>query len=262
MRLIDKLPQAPDLNEKSVRMISDLLFVPDKPFNQNYGDCGKYDTKSALQIMGNIAFLKDMFHGTVLSKVSAYCPNVSCLIITGGINPAYTEDTEETRLVKQLYTEHGKYDWTDVLTIPQSVIMYTRLLTIPDNPLLSKKTLLETDSTNTRANFVSVYEKGWYDGIKQLRLLTTAESALRVTATARKILPRMKDIGTISYVATFPELNIKCDKDNWAKHPLSRRYVYGEFLRVVKYNEMAEIKLTDVEKAKLNCAIQELSEQR
>lgn len=262
MRLIDKLPKAPDLNEQSIHMITDLLFVPDKPFNQDVND-NKYDKNSALQIMGNIAFLKDIFNDTMLSKIYTYYSAVPRLIITGGINPAYTEDNEETKLVKHLYTENGKYDWKDVLTIPQSFIMNSRLQKIPNNPWTwEKEPLLETKSNNTKANFISVNQMGGYLGISHIRMLTTAESTLRVIATARKILPKIKDIGTISYTPTFPEFDIVCDRNNWANHQLSQRYVYGEFLRIVKYNEMDEIKLTDIEKAQMECIVKELSKQR
>ena len=262
MRLIDKLPKVPDLNEQSIHMITDLLFVPDKPFNQ-HSDNSEYDINSALQIMGNIAFLKDMFNDNILSKISTYYSVASRLIITGGINPAYTEDNEETKLVKYLYTENGKYNWKDVLTIPQSVIINSRLQRILNNPWNGKnEPLLDTKSSNTKENFICVNQIGGYKGITQIRMLTTAESTLRVIATARKVLSGIQDIGTISYIPTFPEFNIVCDRNNWANHKLSQRYVYGEFLRIVKYNEKEEINLTDIEKTKMKDIIKELSNQR
>ena len=261
MRFIDKLPKVPYLNEQSVKMITDLLFVPDKPFNQNSNN-NKYDKNSALQIMGNIAFLKDIFNDTMLSKIYTYYSAVPILIITGGINPAYTEETEETKVVKHLYTEDGKYEWKDVLTIPESIIINNRLQNIQNNPWTGKqKMLLETKSSNTKEIFTSVKQMNGYKGINQIRMLTSAENTLRAIATARKLLPEIKDIGTISYVPTFPEFNVICDKNNWANHKLSQRYVYGEFLRVVKYDAMREIKLTDIEKIQMECIIQELSKQ-
>ena len=258
MRLIDKLPQVPDLNEKSIRMITDFLFLPDKPF----GSLKKGD-ESVLQIMGNIAFLKDVFHDNVLSKIYTYYTNIPRLIITGGINPAYTQDNEEVRLVKSLYTEDGEYDWNDVLTIPQSVIMNNRLQSKIGNPWVDEKQpLLETKSTNTKENFMAVKGAGWYKNVKHLRCLTTAESGLRVLATARKQVPELTDIGIISYAPTFPKYNLICDKENWAKDDLTKRYVYGELLRVIKYDEFGDIVLFDSEKRKLLDIAQELFEKQ
>ena len=262
MRLISKLPDVPNLSEKSIRMISDLLFIDDKPFyyNKSYDFCylgpdvwGKYDPKFALQIMGNIAFLKDMFSEEVITKIKNM-RFTSKIIFTGGINPEYRKDTEETRYVKKLYTENGKYDWNDVLTTPQSEIMYNRC------PLcLGQKPRLEKESTNTKENFTKVKEAGWYEIVEHLRLLTTAESTLRVLATARKHLPDLQDIATISYTPTFPEKGLRCDKENWAASPLSQQYVYGELLRVIKYDEMGEIKLKYNKKRALYNIIRELN---
>ena len=89
MRIIDKLPNVPNFTEKSIRMISDLLFLDDKPFDNN-----EQDSKSALQIIGNIAFLKDMFKDNIFSKVSNNYNIIPKLIISGGINPEYKQDTE------------------------------------------------------------------------------------------------------------------------------------------------------------------------
>lgn len=256
MRSIDKLPIVPDLSEKSIRMITDFLFVPDKPFTGSGNG-----NESVLQIMGNIAFLKDMFHDNVMSKIYSYYTELPRLIITGGISPFYTQDNEEVRLVKSLYAEDGKYDWNDVLTTPQSVIMNNRLQSKAGNPWFgAKKPLLETKSTNTMENFLMVRSMDGYRGATQLRMLTTTESSLRVLGTARK-WTNISDIGTISYTPTFPKYNLVCDRENWAKQPLTQRYVYGELLRVIKYNDVRDIILTDVEKAKLKDIVNELTKQ-
>lgn len=269
MRLISKLPYVPNLSEKSIRMISDFLFLKNKPFSysKSYdynvvcvgsGLCigVEYDPEFALQIMANIAFLKDMFSEKVLSKIKNM-PCIPKIIFTGGINPEYKEDTEETRYVKKLYTEDGKYDWNDVLTIPQSVLMYNRC------PLIfGLMPNLEKNATNTKEDFTNVKEAGWYKNVKHLRLLTTAESSLRVLATARKHLPDLRDVATISYTPTFPEFGLKCDRKNWAAAPLSQRYVYGELLRVIEYDKTGEIKLTHNEKQKLHNIVCELNIQQ
>lgn len=258
MRTIDKLPDTPNLTEKSVRMISDLLFIPDKPFDYIAKD-KKYDSNSVLQIMGNIAFLKDMFKDNLLHKACGKYGMIPRLVITGGINPEYRNDTEETRLVKHFYTESGKYDWKDVLNIPQSVIINTRLQNLLPGIWVQNRTpFLDVRSTNTKENFIMVKQNGWYQNVCQLRLFSTAESTLRVKATALKQIQNLKNIATVSYVATFPEFNISADKEKWAAHPLSRRYVYGELLRVIKYNETDDIKLTDIEQKKLYDIVTEL----
>ena len=258
MRIIDKLPKTPDLSEKSIRMISDFLFLDDKPF-----DVCHDSNKLVLQIMGNMAFLKDMFKYNIFSKVSNNYDIIPKLIISGGINPEYQQDTEETRLVKKLYTQSGKYDWQEVLTTPESVIINNRLQKVQYNPWRNeKKPLLETQSTNAKDNIAMVDKMGGYKEIEQLRLLTTAESSLRVVSIARNQLSTLKNIASISYTPTFPEIGVECDKENWAKHPLSQRYVYGELLRVIKYDEMGEIELKYNKKQALYNIVRELNIQQ
>ena len=175
MRNIDKLPTPPNLDEKLIRMISDLLFLNNRPFNNvDFSDSfsgrpeyvkdhfsGRwrcigswpYSMESVLQIMGNIAFLKDMFcYDKSLNIKDKYLPGLPRLIITGGIQPEYKNDTEETRFVKKLYTENGKYDWNDVLTRPQSSIINSRLQNVGCNFWSGYKIRLDTKSTNTKEN--------------------------------------------------------------------------------------------------------------
>ena len=166
-------------------------------------------------------------------------------------------------MVQTLYTQSGKYDWQEVLTTPESVIINNRLQKIQYNPWRNeKKPLLETQSTNAKGNIAMVDKMGGYKEIEQLRLFTTAESSLRVIAIARNQLPTLKNIASISYTPTFPELGAICDKQNWVKHPLSQRYVYGELLRVIKYDETGEIELTHNEKQKLYNIVCELNIQQ
>ncbi len=245
---ISKIPQeTPYLDQESIQMITDLLFVPDVAFTQEHG--------TALQIMGNMMFLHDMFGNdsylTVQNK-----PTAERLIISGGINPKYKNNNAETQFVKASYTMGGKYDWNDVLTMPESVIINNRLEKSSNN--LWQKPLLETESTNTKENIVNVQKMGGYDGVEQLRIFTTAENSLRAIATARKQLPEMKDIASVSYIATVPALGLRCDRKNWAKHPLIQQYVYGELLRVIKYSKTGDIKLTDSEQQKLKNIVRKL----
>ena len=252
MRVIDKLPKTPNLNEKLVRMITGLLFLKDAHIGNN-GEYGKFDAKTVLQIMGNIAFLNDMFNG---NKLNVNISKIPKLVISGGINPAYKENTQETALVKQLYTMDGK-DWNDVLTIPEAKIISNRLSKDKFNPFISQ-IYLETNSTNLKENITMSRDAGFYNGIKDLFLFTTKENTLRSVATARANLHDV-NIASVSYTPTIPTMNIKVDESNWAKHPLSQQYVYGEFLRVVKYSEEKDILLTDTEQTKLNAIINEFT---
>ena len=255
MRIIEKLPKTPNLNEKLVRMITGLLFLKDVSMGRS-GHYNRFDPETVLQIMGNIAFIKDMTRENTQLSIPAQ-PVLPKLVISGGINPAYKEDTEETKFVKMLYTEGGKYDWNDVLTKPEAEIINKRLSENKYNPF-KPQTYLETKSTNLKENILMTRDAGFYNGVKDLRLFTTKENTLRALATARKHLPNM-NVATLSYTPTVPSMGVKVDEENWAKHPLSQQYVYGEFLRVVKYAEMQEIVLSDVEANKLNNIINELA---
>lgn len=177
------------------------------------------------------------------------------LVISGGINPAYKENTPETALVKQLYTANGR-DWNDVLTISEAEIINNRLMQDKFNPFNSQ-TYLETKSTNVKENIIMTRDAGLYNGVKNLHLFTTKENTLRAVATARKYLSNVS-ISSVSYTPTVPQMGVRVDEENWAKHPLSQQYVYGEFLRVVKYSEMQEIVLTETEIMNLNSIINTL----
>ena len=251
MRIIDKLPKTPDLNEKLVRMITGLLFLKDAKIGKE-NQYEKFDMETVLQIMGNIAFLDNMFNGNRLNVDISRTPK---LVISGGINPEYKENTQETVLVKQLYTLNGS-DWNDVLTIPEAEIINNRLSEDKFNPFRSQ-TYLETKSTNIKENISLSRDLGFYDGVKELYLFTTKENTLRAVATARKHLSNI-DISSVSYTPAIPAMGVKVDEENWAKHPLSRQYVYGEFLRVVKYTEIQEITLTETEMANLGNIINAL----
>ena len=252
MRIIDKLPRTPKLNEKLVRMITGLLFLRDARLgnSENYG---KIEPETVLQIMGNIAFLDDMFNG---NKLNVEVSSVPRLVISGGINPAYRDNTKETALVKQLYTSGGKRDWNDVLTKPEAKIINDRLNQNKYNPFVAN-TYLETTSTNLRENITFSKERGFYTGAKNLYLFTTKENTLRAVATARKYLPDMKNISSMSYTPTVPTMGVRVDEDNWANTPISQSYVYGEFLRVVKYYETNEILLTETENSKMFSILRE-----
>ena len=151
-----------------------------------------------------------------------------------------------------LYTMGGKYDWNDVLTKPEAVIINERLQKCYHNPWVGDKApLLETESINFKDHFVNVKKMGGYKDVEQLRIFTTAESSLRAVATARKQLPDIQDIASISYTATFPALKLVCDKEHWANHPLSQQYVCAELAKVSEYHKKGDIALTHTEAKKL-----------
>ena len=249
------------LDEQLVRMISDLLFVCSRKCGRhhdvenNYGVFSKlkqrgYDKQSVLQIMGNNGFLHNMFDYSPSFNIGAQ-PILPRLIISGGINPKYKIDNEETKFCKMLYTMGGKYDWNDVLTKPEAIIIYERLQKCSHGWVGDQAPLLETESINFKDHFVNVDKLGGYKDVEQLRIFTTAESALRAVATARKQLPKINDIAPLSYVATLPQMNLTCDKEHWANHPLSQQYVCAELAKVSEYHKKGDIALTHTEAKKL-----------
>lgn len=254
-----KLP-AIKLDEQLVRMISDLLFVrsrmcgrwDDNDKTSVFGRLKKvgYDKQSVLQIMGNNGFLHNMFDYGPSFNIGAQ-PILPRLIISGGINPKYKIDNEETKFCKMLYTMGGKYEWNDVLTKPEAIIIYERLQKCSHGWTGDQAPLLETESINFKDHFVNVNKLGGYQDVEQLRIVTTAESSLRAVATARKQLPDIQDIAPISYTATFPALKLVCDKEHWANHPLSQQYVCAELAKVSEYHKKGDIALTHTEAKKL-----------
>ena len=111
------------------------------------------------------------------------------IIISGGINPNYKENSQETELVKNLYVAGGKRNWHDALTIPEAEIIQKEL----NNIGIQKSLLLETTSTNSKENFQNASELGYYKEVKHLTILTTKENTLRAKLTAQQNLPQFKE---------------------------------------------------------------------
>lgn len=246
MRIIDKLPKTPKFNEVIVRLITTFLFINDQK--------QKLSPKTILQIMGNIAFLDDLSAKVLdVIKENPY-PNI---VISGGINPNYKNENQETNLVKMLYTAGGKRNWNDALNVPEAEIIKRELQSKGvQNPLT-----LEASSTNSKENFLNVDSLGYYKGAEHLTILTTKENTLRAKLTAQKNLPQFKEeqISTIGYAASVKAYGIKVDEEHWADQELSQQYVYGEFLRIVKYSEMGEISLSKLQAKKLENIIEEMN---
>ena len=246
MRIIDKLPKTPKFNETIVRLITAFLFLKDQE--------GKFYPETILQIMGNIAFLDNLSHKAL--NVIKENPDTN-IIISGGINPNYKENSQETGLVKKLYVAGGKRNWHDALTIPEAEIIQKEL----NNIGIQKSLLLETTSTNSKENFQNASELGYYKEAKHLTILTTKENTLRTKLTAQQNLPQFKEsqISTIGYTASVDALGIKVDENHWAENELSKQYVYGEFLRIAKYTEMGEISLSEKQLINLENIIKSLN---
>ena len=255
MRIIDKLPKTPNLNESLVRIITTFLFIhqtEDKRQKDYFAHITEPNT--LLQIMGNIAFLHDLIPEAKKlitnsqENTQATYPAMDVLI-SGGINPAYKENTPETNMVKQLYTAGGKRNWADVQTLSEAEIIRSELEKAnAKNP----NVMLETKSTNTRENIDNAKQLGLYSKANDIAILTSAENAVRTRATARKILGSETNVSVMTYTPTVPNTNIAINGDSqannfWALNEVSRQYVYGELLRVIHYSETKEIVLTEAE---------------
>ena len=238
MRMINKLPQTPQLNDKIIHLITTLLFLKDK----------KILTKDTVyQIFGNIAFLDDL-----TAKVKELGKNKN-IIISGGINPEYKNNTQESQFVKMLYTKGGVKDWNDVLNKSEAEIIKTEL----SNNGINDNFILEQESTNCKENIMKCVEANLYKDVKNLAIITTKEQTLRAKLTAKKYLPNV-NVSTIGYTATVKNMNISVDENNWIKNYLSKQYVWGEFLRIAKYSSMGEFNLTETMQNKLNLIIKEI----
>ena len=240
MRIIDKLPKAPKFNENIVKLITAFLFLKDADFKTIKPD-------SAIQIMGNIAFLDNLSSKSL--EVAKTNPSHD-IIISGGINPVYKENNQETNLVKMLYSNGGKRNWNDVLNMSEAEIINREL----NQKGLTNNTKLETNSTNSKENFQNTTSIGYYEEAQNLYIITSKENTLHAKLTASKYATQFKykNIATIGYISTVDAMGIKVDEEHWADNELSKQYVYGEFLRVVKYSEMGEIPLTRTKLNELN----------
>lgn len=239
MRMIDKLPQTPQLNDKIIHLITTLLFLKDEK---------TLPKDTVYQIFGNIAFLDDL-----VSKVKKIGDNKN-MIINGGINPEYkNQQTQETQFVKMLYTKGGARNWNDALNKSEAEIIKTELF----KNKIDNNIILETQSTNIKENVTKTLDANFYKGIKNLAIITTKEATARAKLTAEKYLPKI-NISTIGYTPTVKNMRISVDENNWMKNDLSKQYVWGEFLRIVKYGEMGEFNLTETMKNKLNLIASEI----
>lgn len=269
MRMIDKLPKTPNLDEALVRIITAFLFIhtTDNPNHPDYyAEINNPNT--LLQIMGNIAFLHDLVPEAkrIISNANpsskSYAPQTT--VISGGINPAYKEDNQETAMVKQLYTAGGKRNWNDVQHIPESKIIRREL---SHSGIRNKNIVLESQSTNLKENIQNAKELGLYENKSHITMLTSAENAVRTRATARKVLGKTNNVSVMTYTPTIPNTNIAINGDSfarnfWALNEISQQYVYGELLRVINYSETKEIQLSAYEEQYVSLIIKRLQERQ
>ena len=268
MRMIDKLPKTPNLNESLVRIITTFLFTHTANDNKN----ADYSTQitepnTLLQIMGNIAFLHDLVPAAkkiILAQKQStekiYPPHTT--IISGGINPAYKENNAETAMVKQLYTANGKRSWNDVQNIPEAKIIEQELA---NAGVKEHGVILETKSTNLKENIQYAEKFRVYETSKHISMLTSVESAVRTRATARKVLGNKNNISVMTYTPTIPNTSIAVSGDSntrnfWALNDISKQYVYGELLRVIKYSETKEITLSESEEKYVSLILDKFQE--
>ena len=272
MRLIDKLPQKPNLDESLVRIITTFLFVhatKNEKLPDYYAEINNPNT--LLQIMGNIAFLHDLVPEAKRAISATTEPNPhkntvppKTTIISGGINPAYGENNAETTMVKQLYTAGGKRKWDDVRHIPESKIIRRELA---NAGIHNKGIILESKSTNLKENIQNAKELGLYNNANHISMLTSAENAVRTRATARKILGDTNNVSVMTYTPTIPNTNIAINGDSsaknfWALNEISQQYVYGELLRVIAYSETKEITLSTYEEEYVSLILRKLQSQQ
>lgn len=222
MRNISKLPNIPALNEEIVRIVTAMLFVNNEL---------SIEPNTLLQIMGNVAFLPDMIKGFPIK----YYENV---LVSGGKNPYYKEDNNEVDFVEMLYTANGN-DWNDVFVKSEAEIIKNEF---DKNGVETAHWKLEKKSTNTKENFKASKKAGFYKGVDNLVIYTTNESMVRAKLTAESMLKNAK-VSVVGYTPTVSSMGIKVDFDNWAKNPLSVKYVWGEILRLKQYSDKKDFKL-------------------
>lgn len=238
MRLVDKLPQTPQLNDKIIHLVTTLLFLKDEK---------TLPKDTMYQIFGNIAFLDDL-----VEKVKDIGNNKN-MIISGGINPEYKNENQETQFIKMLYIKGGAKDWNYALNNSEAEIIKTELT----NAGVSNNFILEKESTNCKENVTKCLDGNLYNNIKDLAIITTKEQTLRAKLTAKKYLPDV-NVSTIGYTAQVKNMDISVDENNWMKHSLSQKYVWGEFLRIVKYSQMKEFDLTETMQNRVNQIMMEI----
>ncbi|MDR0449257.1 MAG: hypothetical protein LBG89_02230 [Rickettsiales bacterium] len=232
-REISKLPKTPKFGDKLIQLTTDFIFQPD----------ASYDLSGKTLFICSIANLNAMIRKfSELKNVPE-----SKIVISGGINPVYKKLSPETILMK-LMSRRNFIEWKDILGKPESHII---LEALDENFILPAHIGTETESLNTRENWVNSRNFESMKNPDGIVVLSDATYALRSKLTARAVLPAEVGIETISYEAhyngpfmndmKFPFLNLHASRDGWSENFFARKMVWSEVLRIKKYGDKGDL---------------------
>ncbi|PCI29397.1 hypothetical protein COB55_02195 [Candidatus Wolfebacteria bacterium] len=105
--------------------------------------------------------------------------------------------------------------------------------------------VLETKSTNTLENVTEALKVLDFSDYKKILFLSKRYASGRGYLTLKKFLPNTELLQMSWSPNNYGEGDIEITKNNWLKHDVSKRRVWGAFLRIKKYGERGDIYFDD-----------------
>lgn len=202
-REISKLPEAPPLNEKIIKSLTELCFRHDSPLGTRPSD--------AVFVFGT-AVSFDKAAEAVLDAIRKVNPKK--LIMSGGM-PTYPDSYKVAK--------------------PESEILYDLIHEFLPNDL---EVLLEKASNNCIENVQNSLSH--FQKVESVTYVTKGFGAGRHYYTLKRFLPNVV-YRQKTFDALYPENPSYITRDNWHTNSFALSRVWGEFLRIAKYGQRGDI---------------------
>jgi uncharacterized SAM-binding protein YcdF (DUF218 family) len=203
--IIERFPPLQHLSESQIVALTEIVFGPDCPTTQ-----------------ADIGFVFGGSHpGLWKTSIHAFRSHlIPRFIVTGcGIGRKHKHpdwfygETPEARVIANKMIEAG---------VPEGVIT------------------IEDKSNNSLENVLFGIQHIDLTAISTILAISKSYATGRQLRTLRRHLLKDIHIQTLSFPADIADVN-SVDRNNWARHPISIRFVLGEYSRNIRYGEQGDI---------------------
>ena len=207
---IPRNPEAPDLDDESIKLLTQLCFRQDDKTERVdlifvYGTA----TCSIAKRMARVVL--DLLNKNVCDKV----------IITGG----FTNKSDTKKFSKAE---------SDLLIDEIDVDKYNRV-----------EFIIENKSFNMLENVTEALRILDFSNYKKILFIFKSHAAGRGYLTLRKYLPKT-EILQKTFNTKYSKAELEINRDNWHTFDFGRSRVWGEFLRIRKYGQRGDIEFDEV----------------
>lgn len=209
---VDRNPEPPKLNTKSIQLVTDLCFRKDDVLKQ-------VDGLFVYSSIVGIDPLARVINNILSKKITDQ------LFVTGGFTPP--------ALLEELGIRAGLTEAETVLNAIH-VDQYKNL-----------KVFVERESTNTLANVTETLKFPQFRDCKSLIFIFKSHAAGRGYLTLRKYFPDALILQQ-TFNTKYPRAAKEITRENWFTFDFGMKRVWGEFLRIKKYGSRGDIEYGEV----------------